>query len=461
MHNSIVSDYYKLSVAILAASLLFISAVMGAHCVRTMQKNEEVHLRNAASYAAYCAVQASGDMEELDDMFRNGASWSDRDIILFGDDGDVLACSEASPFYTIRLTDYSMKLVDREGNYAFDTLDGVFEEARPYVIYPVDVNGRSCFVIVSDPAPYVFELLAKMALYVIGTMALCLAVAVAMLRFSLSRIIKPVRAMTIAAKHFGEGDFSQKVNVQDHSEMGFLANTLNDMAQSLAETDNERKSFVSNVSHELKTPMTTIGGFVDGILDGTIPQSEHRYYLSIVSDEIQRLSRLVRSMLNISKYESGEIELSKQHFNLTELTVKTVLLFEKRINAKYVDVIGLDAPAYYISADSDLIQQVIYNLTENAVKFVNEEGYISYTFSEKDGNISLAIRNSGEGLKKNEMSKVFDRFYKTDESRGKDTTGVGLGLSIVRSIIKLHNGTILVRSSEGEYTEFEFTVPVE
>lgn len=205
--------------------------------------------------------------------------------------------------------------------------------------------------------------------------------------------------------------------------------------------------------------MTTIGGFVDGILDGTIPEDRHREYLRTVSEEINRLARLVRSMLNISKYEAGEMQLQTEDFDVTELTVKTVLLFEKRIEDKKIDIRGLDSGRNYVNADMDLIQQVIYNLTENAVKFVDEGGYISYMFGVSDEKVTVTIRNSGEGLKKNEINKVFDRFYKTDESRGKDKTGVGLGLSIVRSIVKLHNGSVLVRSRQGEYTEFEFTIP--
>ena len=281
-----------------------------------------------------------------------------------------------------------------------------------------------------------------------------------LLKYTISRILSPVKEMTLAAKRFGEGDFSEKVNISDQNEMGYLANTLNDMASSLEAIEENRKSFISNVSHELRTPMTTIGGFVDGILDGTIPESQHKQYLRTVSEEINRLARLVRSMLNISKYEAGELELQTEVFDLTSLTIRTVLLFEKRIEAKHIDIRGLDAGRFFVNADEDLAQQVIYNLTENAVKFVDEGGYISYDFRKDDKFVYAVIRNSGEGLKKNEINKVFDRFYKTDESRGKDKTGVGLGLSIVRSIIKLHNGSILVRSKPGEYTEFEFSLPV-
>lgn len=164
-------------------------------------------------------------------------------------------------------------------------------------------------------------------------------------------------------------------------------------------------------------------------------------------------------MLNISKYESGEIQLQTESFDGAALIFRTVLLFEKRISDKKVEITGLDMPRFYLDADVDLAQQVIYNLTENAVKFVNEGGNIDFSAEERGDFVAIRIRNTGEGLKHNEISKVFDRFYKTDESRGKDKTGVGLGLSIVRSIIKLHKGTILVRSKPDEYTEFEFTLP--
>ena len=204
--------------------------------------------------------------------------------------------------------------------------------------------------------------------------------------------------------------------------------------------------------------MTSIGGFVDGILDGTIPENRRRYYLQIVSDEVKRLARLVRSMLNIAKYETGEIAMNTENFDIVPLAIKTVLLFEKRIEDKNVEVIGLDAGRFYVNADIDLIQQVIYNLVENAVKFVNNGGYIKFSFSTEKNKTLVSIRNSGEGLTSDELPQVFDRFYKTDESRGKDKTGVGLGLSIVRSIVKLHDGTITVKSALNEYVEFIFSL---
>lgn len=293
-----------------------------------------------------------------------------------------------------------------------------------------------------------------------GVFALIIVIVYPLLKYTINRILNPIKEMTLAAKRFGEGDFSEKLNISDSNEMGYLANSLNDMASSLEAIEENRKSFISNVSHELRTPMTTIGGFVDGILDGTIPKEQHKQYLKTVSEEINRLARLVRSMLNISKYEAGELELQTEQFDITALTIKTVLLFEKRIEGKNIDIRGLDTEKLMVKADADLAQQVIYNLTENAVKFVNFGGYISYSFR-RDGNmVYVAIRNSGEGLKKNEINKVFDRFYKTDESRGKDKSGVGLGLSIVRSIIKLHDGSVLVRSKPNEYTEFEFSLPL-
>ncbi|MBR4224673.1 MAG: HAMP domain-containing histidine kinase [Oscillospiraceae bacterium] len=454
MHNSIVSDYFKLCIAVIAAALLCMAAVISAFSLRSTRQQTRILLERTARAASAALID-----EDPVDVVYEASIWSEPDIIIYDGEGNALASSEASFSYT-RLSSFACRLATYDGYWAIDDLDGSLKTAQEYIFYKVDMKRSHGYMVVTMPANISADFAPKLVILTTVVAAVFLLTAVFLLRYSIRRIVRPVQDMTMAAQRFGSGDFSEKVNVTDHSEMGFLASTLNDMAQSLSEIEDERKGFVSNVSHELKTPMTTIGGFVDGILDGTIPPDEHKYYLTIVSEEIQRLSRLVRSMLNISKYESGEIKLQRYRFDLTSLTQKTVLLFEKRIDAKYVDVLGLDEDPHFIEADMDLIQQVIYNLTENAVKFVNKDGYIQYTFTESEGMISLAIRNSGEGLKKNEMSRVFDRFYKTDESRGKDKTGVGLGLSIVRSIVKLHNGSVLVRSREGEYTEFEITIPV-
>ena len=219
-----------------------------------------------------------------------------------------------------------------------------------------------------------------------------------------------------------------------------------------------RRSFIANVSHELKTPMTSIAGFIDGILDGTIPQEKERHYLTIVSDEVKRLSRMVRSMLNIAKIEAGEMKLKPTVFDVNEVVLSSIFTFEQMIEKKHLDIRGLEEGKVMVEADEDLIHQVVYNLLENAVKFVNEGGYIEVSYTVEQKRTYIHIKNSGEGIPKEEISKVFDRFYKTDRSRSMDKTGVGLGLYIVRQIVNLHQGEVIVRSVEGEYCEFSFSV---
>jgi signal transduction histidine kinase len=205
--------------------------------------------------------------------------------------------------------------------------------------------------------------------------------------------------------------------------------------------------------------MTTIGGFVDGILDGTVPKARQNEYLVLISKEIKRLRILISSMLNMTRFESGTMRPNFTETNLTDLVIQTVLMFEKRIEEKNLDVVGLDSGRISAVVDADLMQQVIYNLVENAVKFVNVNGTLSFRFEHDDGWYVIGIKNTGEGLKNNEIQQVFDRFYKTDSSRGKDTTGLGLGLSISRKIVHLHDGHIVVKSVYGEYTEFLIQIP--
>ncbi|MCM1505541.1 MAG: HAMP domain-containing histidine kinase [Ruminococcus flavefaciens] len=265
--------------------------------------------------------------------------------------------------------------------------------------------------------------------------------------------------ITRILKKYSQGDFSEKIRPDNTIFPDETAKYINTLASNVETSEETSKTFIANVSHELRTPITTIGGFVDGILDGTIPKNRRNEYLVLVSNEIQRLSILISSMLNMSRFESGTLKPNFQETNLTDLVIKTAFMFEKKIEAKNIEVEEFDSENLIAEVDPDLMQQVIYNLIENAVKFVNTGGKLSFCF-EKEGNMCIVgIRNTGEGLKDSEIPQVFDRFYKTDSSRGKDTTGLGLGLSISRRILHINNGNIAVKSVYGEYTEFQIQVP--
>lgn len=232
------------------------------------------------------------------------------------------------------------------------------------------------------------------------------------------------------------------------------------MANSLTNSEGMRRSFIANVSHELKTPMTTIAGFIDGILDGTIPQDEQDKYLHIVSDEVKRLSRLVKSMLDLSRIDSGDMKIHPSHFDITHTVVNTLLTFEQSIDEKGIEIAGLeDAAPMQVYGDPDLLHQVVYNLVENAVKFTNQGGTIRVQIIDSVDRTVVAIENTGPGIAAEDLPMVFDRFYKGDKSRSRDKNGMGLGLYLVRTILQLHGGNIQVSSVQGQYCRFEFYVP--
>lgn len=274
------------------------------------------------------------------------------------------------------------------------------------------------------------------------------------------RLIKPLQQMARAAKAFGNGDFSIRVSVTSNDEVGELARAFNNMADSLAASEGMRRSFVANVSHELKTPMTTIAGFIDGILDGTIPKEKESYYLNIVTVEVKRLSRLVTSMLALSRIDSGELKMIKQNFDISSTVLNTFLTFEQKIDERDINVTGFDeSEPLFVEGDPDMIHQVVYNLVENAVKFTNVGGYINVSVTDEGERAVVSITNSGAGIPPEQIGFVFDRFYKTDKSRSHDKNGMGLGLYLVKTIVQLHGGEISAESVENDYTRFTFWLP--
>lgn len=343
------------------------------------------------------------------------------------------------------------------------TMDGLYQTERYISARPIFYNNQSgvmgiVFVTsnISDIASFTDMVMKIFILSAIATLSISV-LAIGLFSYNL---VKPLKQMAQATRQFAKGDFSVRVAITSDDEIGELAKSFNNMAESLSASENVRKSFVANVSHELKTPMTTIAGFIDGILDGTIPTFKQDYYLKIVSEEIKRLSRLVKSMLDLSRLDSGEMKLNYQTFDLLATLVTIIITFEQEIDRKNIEIRGLDMiTPKMVYCDKDLIHQVVYNLIENAVKFTNENGYIEFNITESLEQFDFSVKNSGTGIKQSEIGLVFDRFYKTDKSRSKDKKGLGLGLYLVRSIIRMHGGDITAKSEYGEYCEFDFYLP--
>ncbi|MBQ6823413.1 MAG: HAMP domain-containing protein [Clostridia bacterium] len=380
-------------------------------------------------------------------------------------------------------------IVNQWGRVVQSTLDVVAEPTLPQVAVDRVLSGeiyrrQSIFVgelgnsytvgvpILSDDASAVIgcvfvtapqvrvntQMRSILAVYVFCGLSVT-ALAFLVLYFITRQITRPLNEMAVAARSYAKGDFSRRITVAPDEELGALAVTFNQMADSLDQLETVRRDFIADVSHELRTPMTTIGGFIDGILDGTIPPELEQKYLLLVSEEVKRLSRMVNNLLDVAKIQSGEITYQMLPFDLTELAHRVVLTMEDRMKEGNV-TLRLDLPeeSVYALGDHDAIHRVIYNLVDNAVKFTPEGGEIDIAMQKRENKLYFSVRNTGYGIPESEAGKIFERFYKTDKSRGVNRRGVGLGLYMVKSIVDAHKQDIYVTSKEGEFAEFTFTL---
>jgi len=295
---------------------------------------------------------------------------------------------------------------------------------------------------------------------VISSLAWVLLAAVIAVYFITERIIHPLRNMTSAAKQFAKGDFETRVTICGEDEVAELGNAFNNMADSLQNLEKMRMSFLASVSHDLRTPMTTIAGFIDGINSGAIPPEKHEYYLGIISAEVHRLSRLVSQLLDVSRLESGDRKFNFEDFDVAEVARIILISFEKKIDDKRLDVeFDAENDEMCVLADKDAIYQVVYNLCHNAIKFSKDGGRFAIKISGYKGNkVRVSVFDEGQAIPAEDIPMIFERFYKSDKSRGLDKSGVGLGLYICKTIIDAHGEEIHVESTEGVGTEFWFTL---
>jgi len=339
-------------------------------------------------------------------------------------------------------------------------LDGFLPEKSLVFMKPIIVDGKVDGYVVAIASTIRENNLVVVTRKAILNSALWVMLAAFIAAYFITeRIVHPLREMTKAASKMAKGDFSTRIMVTGKDEVARLGVAFNEMAESLDSLEKMRNSFLANVSHDLRTPMTTISGFIDGINSGAIPPEKHEYYLGVISAEVHRLSRLVSQLLDISKLESGERKFSFTDFDVAELSRIILISFEQKIDEKKLDVeFNTDEDVMMVNADKDAIHQVIYNLCHNAIKFARPGGKFIISISRASSKkIRISVFDEGETILKEEQKMVFDRFYKADASRGLDKSGVGLGLYISKTIIDAHGESIWVES-ESESCEFIFTL---
>ena len=272
-------------------------------------------------------------------------------------------------------------------------------------------------------------------------------------------IVSRVRKLNNATQAIAKGKFDTNVVVKGHDEISQLARDFNKMAEDLKVSDASKRDFVSNAAHELRSPMTSINGFVEGMLDGTIPEEKHRDYLEIVSSEVKRLSKLVKTMLDLSRIESGRDKLILKKVDINEIIRHVVIRLLQKIEMKGIcPEIKISDEPLWVMADEDKIEQVLQNLIDNAIKFTDKGKSLILLTEKKANKVYVTVKDEGAGISENELKFIWDRFYTVDKARSGEKTGTGLGLSIVKSIIDQHGETISVKSAINDGTEFVFTL---
>lgn len=473
VRKSISSSYFSMTAVVLVTSILAMGFLQMYLSMEYFKADKEQTLDSIVSIAAqrttgmieddWNNAEALRQMQSSMDLIGQTSS-----VLVFATDtqGRVVVCSEGAFCTQSALVPEKVlnQLKTEEKYFEVGTLGGA-QNKRSYTcgrpIYTAD-GSLLGFAFASADANGLGVFISDMFSSFILSAGLMLLVASVLSIFLTSRLTTPLRRISAAARKFGGGDFSARVPVEGDDEVAQLAQTFNNMAQSLETIDSSRSSFMGNIAHELRTPMTTIKGFIDGMLDGTIPPAMQQHYLSLVSQEVGRLARLTQNMLDITKLEAGEYKVNAQSYDIWETVTTVVLSAEQRLEERRIQIEGLPpAGKAVVYADADLVYQVLYNIFDNAVKFTPEGGTIRLSVARAGGVVTVGVRNTGEGISADALPFVFERFYKEDKSRGLNARGSGLGLHICKVLVTLSGGKIWAESEQGQWCQFNFTLPCE
>ncbi len=466
--KTVFSRIFLINIVIVLVCIILLGSTQLILLTNFITKQSEESLgKNASSIVSL--IRNNISFESLQNILQGFSRSSQSHIMVVDERSSVLintpdsGFAEATPAFIPR--EYSKEVLSGKKTSNIGTMGGMFTETMFTLQVPISgENGKTIgAVFISIPIPE--QQRVKHEIFRILLISATMVVLISfILSYMLSKLISmPIHTIQNSAKAFARGHLDARVGPvateSGISEISELAVTFNDMALELEKVEEVRTSFISDVSHELRTPMTTIGGFVYGILDNTIPPEHQKKYLQIVYEEITRLSRLVNTFLDINRMQSDKMALKKTNFDINEAIRLMIIGLEKRLEEKNIKVLlNFAMENCYVVADSDSIKQVLTNLLDNAVKFTNPDGEISVTVSAKQQEVFVTIRNTGCGIPEEQQKMIFERLYKVDKARSVNREGAGIGLYLVKNILRAHDKNITVCSVEGQFAAFTFSL---
>ena len=460
--------YWKFIFAylILAILSLLVVTTLGRQLVENSRVRAEADTmdaeasRIAASHGVRYFI-ASADLKESYENLQTIAAADETVIRVIATDGTEIINTE-SPYnpkesHVIESFNYA---TFGPGIYEIGTFYDEYAEDCLSVICPVTsgVRVRGYIAITEDLTVIRDDVAATVRIMMIIA-AVNFGLSFLILLFFALTTYRPMLQIMDGAKEFASGNLQHKIRVTSHDEMGYLADTLNLMAGELRKNNDYQKNFISNVSHDFRSPLTSIKGFSEAMLDGTIPPEMHDRYLGIIVQETERLNKLTNTILELNSMDRDKTSLNMSRFDINAMLKSTAAVFEGSCRKKKISInLVLTGTELFVRGDREKIEQVVYNLLDNAIKFSDRSSEVKIETTIQRGKCAVSVKDEGCGIARDDLTKIWDRFYKSDSSRGRDRQGTGLGLSIVKEIISAHGQTISVVSTENVGTEFIFTL---
>lgn len=461
--------YYKfilVYVCFAALSVLVVLSVTSPLVYKFLIRQEAGKLYKEANeisntYAGFFYIDAIST-DDVEKQLTAVDNISEKTVWIMNTDGEIIFTSSTdgskhgnNPIKGFNNDDVS------KNYYMTGTFYNYFSTDMLSVVSPIisdyDLKG---YVVIHYPLLRITEEKNDLTLYFLATVAVVFVISSLILIVFTDIVYVPLKKITKATEAYAEGDFTYPIDVANNDEMGYLADSLTYMADKLSHFEDDQKKFIANVSHDFRSPLTSMKGYLEAMVDGTIPPEQHEKYLNIVMNETERLTKLTNNLLALNNLNTSGMKLDITDFDINRVIKNTVATFEGTCKQKRIKFdLVLSGENLYVSADVGKIQQVLYNLIDNAIKFSHHDSSIKLETSEKNETVFVSVKDSGIGIPKENLKQIFDRFYKTDISRGRDKKGTGLGLSIVKEIINSHHENINVISTLDVGTEFIFTLP--